>query len=534
MKKQMLSDELIKKWIDLLGKQQVLTDEKELLLYNLSSLGLKSKVCCVLVPANVRGLSACLTLANEHSIPVHPISCGKNYGYGSLSSYQGESVVIDLKRLNHISECNAQYGYVIVEPGVTFRQVYQHIAEHAPNYKLSSFGGSSQASMIGNALERGLGKGITGNREVSSEAMEIVLADGSIVSLKDNLNFPDKTAIFQHSTIGINLSPLLFQSNLAVVSKMIIWLEPIPEYMHLITFAVERENQLKSLLIILQELIQKNLIIPVYSFYNDIRLMVGSGKRLDDYPQTSFVKIKKNILAELKENYGREISVWNSSFCVASSCLEEGELKAKLIEEKLKKITSFITVDVIDKKTAKKFIKKSANDDYKVKESDFRFLFNLGYTNEYDQQSLYWRMPRSTKRSDNPVQDGCGLIWFAPKIPFDANQISFFYKELKKIATQFNRELPVTFQVKSPHLICGIIPILFNQQDQQSTKDAYQFYYALLEMSCEKGYLPYRLPNISMEVLFSGDNPYFDLLKKIKNAFDTKGIISPGRYSSLY
>lgn len=526
-----ISSRVLKQWMNLLGNKYVITDEEKLNAYRSSSLGIKSQANCVLIPGNIQELSACLKFANTHGISVYPISRGKNYGYTSVSADQGPYVIIDLKRLNKIIECNNEYGYVIVEPGATFKQVYEHIAKHAPNYKLSSFGGSSQASMMGNALERGVGKGPSGNREAYSEILEIALANGDIAPLKNYLKYSDKTALFQYSSIGVNLSPLFFQSNLAIVSKMLIWLEPIPDYMGLITFAVEKEKQLTSLLRITRELIQTNLISPVYSFYNDVRLIIGSGSRVDDYPTLPFKEIKSHVLSDLKKQYGREISAWNSSFCISASSLEEIKLKTKLIKSKLSKLTQHVTINVIDKKTAKKYIQISIKKNVKIKESDFKFLFNLGYTNDYDQQSLYWRMPRSIEISQNPIKDGCGLIWFAPKIPFDSKKITAFYTELKNIAGKFNRELPVTFQIKSACLVYAIIPITFNQLDALSVKQAHQFYQALLQAGYNQGYLPYRLPTISMPTLFDSDQPYLKLLRKIKEALDPNAIISPGHYS---
>ncbi|WP_131783706.1 FAD-binding oxidoreductase [Legionella gresilensis] len=532
MVNKVISEKLIKAWIKLLGKENILIDEEKLISYRVSCLrSPHTNLVCTLLPSSVKSLSACLKLANKYRIPVHPISRGKNYGYGSLGPYQGPSVVMDLRYLNQVIECNKHFGYVLVEPGVTFKQLYHYIAKHAPNYKLSAFGGSSEASLVGNALERGVGKGVQGNREASSEIVEVVLSNGDTVSIKDYLACSDKTALLQHSTTGMNLSPLFFQSNLGIVTKMVIWLEPIPEYMHIITFSVAREKQLKCLLLTLKDLTKKNLLTPVYSFYNDIRLIISSGSRLLDYQQSSFKEIRKNIVLDLKKKYGREIGAWNSSFSVSSSCLEEGELKVRLIKEKFRKLTKFLIVDVITKKEAKKLIKMSLENEHCVKESDFKFLFNLGYTNDYDQQSLYWRMPRSIKKNTTPSEDGCGLLWFVPKLPFYVPEIINFFEILKKIALQYQRKLPITFQFKTAHLVYAIIPITFNQHDKQSVLEAYEYYNTLLDMACNQGYLPYRIPNISMERFFSTDTPGLSLRNKIKYAFDPKGIIAPGHYN---
>jgi 4-cresol dehydrogenase (hydroxylating) flavoprotein subunit len=63
-------------------------------------------------------LSLLLTTLKSHS----------RYG-GSAPVVKG-SVVLDLNLMNEIIEVNEQYAYVIVEPGVTFMDLYAYIQEH--------------------------------------------------------------------------------------------------------------------------------------------------------------------------------------------------------------------------------------------------------------------------------------------------------------------------------------------------------------------------------------------------------------------
>lgn len=80
-------------------------------------------------PGSVDDLRAALKIANEYKIPVWVVSRGKNLGYGGPSPVVSGSVVFDLHRINKIIEVNEKLAYAVVEPGVTFTDLYNYIVE---------------------------------------------------------------------------------------------------------------------------------------------------------------------------------------------------------------------------------------------------------------------------------------------------------------------------------------------------------------------------------------------------------------------
>lgn len=61
--------------------------------------------------------------------------------------------------MQQIVEYNERLAYVTVEPGVTVRQLYHFLEEHHSPHFVSVVGGPMDTSLIGNAIERGLGTG---------------------------------------------------------------------------------------------------------------------------------------------------------------------------------------------------------------------------------------------------------------------------------------------------------------------------------------------------------------------------------------
>src|SRR3989338_2830981 len=54
-------------------------------------------------PGSAEEVQAIVRLANEHNIPLWPISRGKNFGYGSAAPVLSGSVVLDMSRMKKIS-----------------------------------------------------------------------------------------------------------------------------------------------------------------------------------------------------------------------------------------------------------------------------------------------------------------------------------------------------------------------------------------------------------------------------------------------
>src|SRR5699024_10098929 len=88
------------------------------------------RASAAVAPATVEEVQQIVRIANQYKIPLFPISTGKNLGYGgSAPSYNG-SVVVDLKRMNRIIEVDDKRHFAIVEPGVSYFDLYNYIRKN--------------------------------------------------------------------------------------------------------------------------------------------------------------------------------------------------------------------------------------------------------------------------------------------------------------------------------------------------------------------------------------------------------------------
>src|SRR5688572_31891 len=80
-------------------------------------------------PASVEQVQAIMRTANQHKIPIYPISTGRNLAYGGSAPVYSGSVVLDLKRMNKVVEVNERNAYALVEPGVSYFRSEEHTSE---------------------------------------------------------------------------------------------------------------------------------------------------------------------------------------------------------------------------------------------------------------------------------------------------------------------------------------------------------------------------------------------------------------------
>ncbi|MBL8552483.1 MAG: FAD-binding oxidoreductase [Hyphomonadaceae bacterium] len=178
-------------------------------------------------PGDVEQVRALVRLANEHRIPLWPISRGKNLGYGGAAPRMAGTVVLDLGRMNRILDVNEKFGYCIVEPGVGFYDLFDHLQRERIQLWMSA-PGQTWGSVVGNALDRGNGAPL-GEHAERICGLEVVLPDGDLVRTgMGAMSNSDTWAAFKHG-YGPSWDFAFTQSNFGVVTKMGLWLMPAPE-----------------------------------------------------------------------------------------------------------------------------------------------------------------------------------------------------------------------------------------------------------------------------------------------------------------
>src|SRR5210317_432724 len=107
-------------------------------------------------PASVEEVQAVVRVANQYKIPLFPISTGKNFGYGGPAPSMRGSVVVDLKRMNRVLELDGDRNFALVEPGVSYFDLYEEIQSRGLKVCVDC-ANPGWGSPLGNTMDRGMG-----------------------------------------------------------------------------------------------------------------------------------------------------------------------------------------------------------------------------------------------------------------------------------------------------------------------------------------------------------------------------------------
>jgi 4-cresol dehydrogenase (hydroxylating) len=224
-----------------------------------------TRPAAVALPGSAEEVQHIARIATTHRVPLWTVSTGKNYGYGGASPRVDGSVVVDLHRLDRVLEVDDETGYVVVEPGVTFLALAEHLRTTGSKL-MPSVPDIGWGSVIGNALERGFGYTAHGDHSAFVCGMEVVLADGTVVRTGMGAK-PGSASWAQYKGgYGPSLDGLFLQSNLGIVTKMGVWLQPRPESFVVCMVATPSDDDLAPLIDLLRPLLldgtlQSNVVI---------------------------------------------------------------------------------------------------------------------------------------------------------------------------------------------------------------------------------------------------------------------------------
>jgi 4-cresol dehydrogenase (hydroxylating) flavoprotein subunit len=192
----------------------------------------------VVAPGNVEEVQAVVRIANETRVPLSPISTGKNNGYGGAAPRLTGTVVVDLgKRMNRILEVNERFGYALVEPGVSYFDLYKYLQDTKSCLMLDC-PDLGWGSVVGNTMDRGVGYTPYGDHFLWQTGLEVVLPTGNV--MRTGMGAVPRSNTWQLFPYGFGPYPdgLFTQSNFGVITKMGIALmqRPPASMSYLVTF----------------------------------------------------------------------------------------------------------------------------------------------------------------------------------------------------------------------------------------------------------------------------------------------------------
>ena len=290
--------EALKQFEDVVGKEWVFTADDDVDLYRDSYSPLWSEEeepipAAAVAPDGVEQVQRIVRIADKYKIPLWTISTGKNLGYGGSAPLLGGSVVLDLKRMNRVVEVNDKNHYALLEPGVSYFDLYRYIQDHKLKVWIDP-PDPGWGSPVGNSLERGGGYTPMHDHFDAVCGMEVVLPNGEV--MRTGMGALPGSETWQQYKYGFGpyVNGIFSQSSLGVVTKMGIWLFPEPEAYVSGTVMVWKRDDLIPLVNVFAELVSSGtfrgtvvLASPLWFGPPDAELdplrISGSVKDLEEY-----------------------------------------------------------------------------------------------------------------------------------------------------------------------------------------------------------------------------------------------------------
>jgi 4-cresol dehydrogenase (hydroxylating) len=218
------------------GKEWVLTSDEDLNPYRDHFSYIKDQPnelipSAAVGPSSTEQVQAIVRTANKYKIPLYAISTGKNFAYGGPSPNVRGSVTVDLKRMNRVIEVDAKRNFAVVEPGVSYIDLYRHIQDRGLKVWIDT-PDPGWGSPIGNSLDHGIGytMGFYRDHFGAHCGMEVVLPNGEV--MRTGMGALPASRSWNEYKHGFGPDPagLFGQGNFGIVTKMGFRLMPQPEH----------------------------------------------------------------------------------------------------------------------------------------------------------------------------------------------------------------------------------------------------------------------------------------------------------------
>ena len=527
----------LEEWKSILGTDHATAEPAVLERYATTTLPRPRKPAAVLQPSTAKEVAAVVEVARRHTVPLYPISRGRNWGYGDACAPTDGQAIMDLSRMNRIVEINDELAYAVIEPGVTQGQLAAALREGGHRLFLDCTGAGPDASIVGNILERGIGHTPYGVRDLSVSGFDVVLGDGRVLRTGFGHYAAAQAAHLYSRGIGPSLDGLFAQSNLGIVVRAGIWLMPQTEAFKMFVAFVPENEDLSALIDALRGLKLAGSIRSVAHIANDLRLITGSMT----YPRgrADGAPLDETLRRALRRESG--IGAWGVSAGLYGTRREVAAMQgtiARALRGRGWRLR-FVGEEALARgRFAARLLSRTKFGPPLSRRVELMQLvlgLHQGSPTGRFLAGAYWRrrsgLPTEFPRDANPAMDNCGLYWLSPVLPMTGAAAREVIGIVAPIFARQGFDLPITFSMVSDRALGGVITIAYDREDAAESRRARECHDVALEALMRAGYIPYRVGLDGMGALAAGSQTYWDVVDAIKSTLDPDRVLAPGRYN---
>lgn len=510
----------ISSWRRAIGDAGVITDASS---YNIDTSNFSGQILAALRPIRTEQVQHVLKIAQRYSIPIHPISTGRNWGYGTSVPVRSPCAILDLSSMNKIIEFDVESGVVTLEPGVTQGDLSQFLRSRKLPFMVPVTGAGPLCSVLGNALERGFGVTPVTDHFGAIISMKVVLPDGEIYeSYTRTYKSAGVSRAYKWGT-GPYLDGLFSQSNLGIVVDASIALQARPERSGALFFELDDVDGVEEATGHIKELL------------NDAGHNIGAINVMSRSRIECLMSGSRNAAASPRRSLTVPDRAW---FCFGSLYGSEEHYRATraLVKRRLRghvrKIRIYDSADLKRLRWLSAFTNMIGWPHLEGLVERLQAVIDVvdGVPSTVALPLAYAKSGRARNVGDlNPARDGCGLFWYSPIVPMRRGVVGQFIEFAERTCAKHGLPAAITLTTLSPRCYACTLPLLFDRMNPDAEREARICFEELCEEGSVMGFMPYRIGAQFMHVLT--DDGAALALRAIKRALDPNHLLAPGRYT---
>ncbi len=386
---------------------------------------------------------------------------------------------------------------------MTFRRLADYLRARASRLLPPGTGASPQASLVGCVLERGIGKGPYEDFGARACAYEVVLPTGRILRTgMAGLPRAVAAAVQAHGP-GPSLRGLFDQSNLGVVTRMTLWLAPVPEWRQRMVLQIRDRDLPPGLIDVLRDRLQRGGAALQAEIGNDYRFLSLTGQYFDHQFEGSAVPPRSRVRERIRPMIDAR---WIGGLTLWAESTPELEVRRREL------ITSL----------------EAEVDGIHLEEP----VPGHGVEDLSDQgvRSTYWRKGRPPPADPHLDRDRCGVIWLAPALPMLGEVVVTAVGWLEEAMAEHGFEPMIGLRFLGGRSVRVLAGIVYDREVPGMDERAERCHLALRRGLYQRGWYPYRMGIGDMGSLPDCEDASREVLGSLKDLLDPEGILAPGRY----
>jgi 4-cresol dehydrogenase (hydroxylating) flavoprotein subunit len=430
------------------------------------------------------------------TVKLQPLSCGKNWGFGSDLPAMDDVYILNLSAVRTIRSLSFKSHCAEIEPGVTQGQLDAALEREGGSHYFNVTGAGLGTSVLGNALERGIG--YSGQRHLDLLDLEVIFPSGEVAHTS-------RFDILARTGAGLNgMGPdptgLFCQSNFGVVTAATIALQRRPRMMGGVLCRLSSGDLLADLVSTVSDLMAEGGCSGVPHIFNRERIVTTLCPHLTEAQA-----------AELRSS----AAPWTALIPIRGSP-DVFAASAEYLKSLLEPLGS---VEVL-------------SNEAKVKLSSLV----LGHPSDLTLASVSFSVFGRAAPTGMPLEStGAGLIHVTPMMPLCGAIIRNIEMQTIKTPRRHGYDkIALSINAVTARQAALIVSLGFNRRCPAQTKAAHEAAQDLLEVYLRNGLIPYRLGFGQADQIPQMEPPWPGIFAELEKIFDPAKCMAPSRYEPLW